>query len=274
MSPFIFLIISCVVCNIYLQIIEYEEYNIHKDEDISIFFFIKAMFYAKLSEDEKIALAKYNPYYASLSEKLKREFEGRVAKYKMHKNFYYAVDSTRNKKIVVLLISSYAVQLTFGLKKYLMGYFDEIHIYKESFMYLGYDLSGLTSGRRRTIYFSESALLKSLDNPHDGFHIAFHEFAHAIQISNDFRRVYFNIRHYISLIEYIRNNFYLIQLDGTDFFPYYAFKNEEELYACSIEKFFEQAQEFNEKYPRLYEIITQLLNQNPLDTEYPIYRKQ
>ena len=43
-----------------------------------------------------------------------------------------------------------------------------------------------------------------------------------------------------------------------------------ELFAVSIESFFEQSERFKEEVPKLYKLISNLLNQDPTNKENPI----
>ena len=53
--------------------------------------------------------------------------------------------------------------------------------------------------------------------------------------------------------------------DGSEtFFREYGATNREEFFSVAVENFFERPAEFSEKHPLTYQVLCDLLNQNPL----------
>jgi hypothetical protein len=83
--------------------------------------------------DTKIdkVLSKRFSYYKNLEADQKSKFIVRVQKFISSKIFH--IHSSQGFKEMPILVSASAIQLTFGLKKYLLPYFQNIHIYPEEF---------------------------------------------------------------------------------------------------------------------------------------------
>ena len=50
----------------------------------------------------------------------------------------------------------------------------------------------------------------------------------------------------------------------------YSGRNMLEMFAVSVEAFFEQSQQFQQKIPGLYDALADLLNQNPINESNPL----
>jgi hypothetical protein len=84
-------------------------------------------------------------------------------------------------KEMPVLISAAAVQLTFGLKKFLLPNFEFIHVYPQEFMRVRESicfLEGNVSGH--TINLSWKHFLQGYSTPDDGQNVGLHELAHAL----------------------------------------------------------------------------------------------
>lgn len=226
----------------------------------------------RLNQKDRLFLEQYHNYYAALNEFLKIKFENRLVDVLSKKDFYYTRDTNKNKEKMLLLIAAELVQLTFGLKYFMIDHFARIEIYKESFYLYNSDvrLSGYTSGSRGFIALSESAYLKSIEDRSDGFNVALHEFAHAVHISGIVDKMYFEDQHQVTWEKYATKVIAAYDCNATNYLPWYAYKDKDEFYACSIESFFERPALFQQNLPEAYDLLKNLLNQNPINKENPI----
>ena len=101
----------------------------------------------------------------------------------------------------------------------------------------------------------------------DGRNLGLHEMAHALRLENEINNGEFGFlpsdllkkwrKEADKTIEYLKNG-------GNGFFRDYAASNREEFFAVAVENFFERPEEFLEKFPVLFALLTQLLRQNPI----------
>lgn len=218
-------------------------------------------------------LNKYCPYYASLDHELKKRFEKRLIRFKYEKDFYYTKDSVKNRELMIMLLSAYAVQLTFGFRKFRLRYFNSIHIHKESFALEGYEwirLSGFTAGSIGYIAFSETAFLKSIEYPEDGFNVALHEFAHAIDLCGKLNERYLDRYILLRWKDHAYEEWSKLQNCKHSMLPEYASKDVDEFYACAVERFFEQPEQLMKLMPQTFYLLSDLLQQNPLNRTQPV----
>ncbi|MFN8291122.1 MAG: zinc-dependent peptidase [Chitinophagaceae bacterium] len=210
-------------------------------------------------------LKKYNPYYASLDAQQQKKFIYRVQKFMATKEFRF--HSMVEEEYIPVLISGAAVQLTFGLRNYLLDYFDVIHVVRKEYI-LDIDKEtyyGHVS--KNGIYISWNRFLEGYSDYKDSVNVGLHEMAHALQFdaflgmedSNDrMIKERFN-----EFSEEGKPVFRSMRMGGSHLLDDYAMTNFDEFWAVSVETFFENPAEFKVKLPQLYNEIRLLLNQDP-----------
>jgi hypothetical protein len=166
-----------------------------------------------------------------------------------------------------VLISAAAIQLTFGLKKYLLPNFDFIHVYPQEFMRVRENicfLEGNVSGH--SINLSWKHFLQGYANPVDGQNVGLHELAHALyyqtfiveeNVDPGFRDTFNDFNSNGNKV------FNQELLPGNDLYSEYALTNFQEFWAESAEIFFEKPAAMKNTYPQLYDAMQMLLNQDP-----------
>jgi Mlc titration factor MtfA (ptsG expression regulator) len=206
------------------------------------------------------------PYYNSLSTEHQKTFLDRLQKFIVQKTF--KIHDERGFKEMPVLISATAIQLTFGLKKYLLPHFQFIHVHPQEFLRLRpilCFLEGNVSGH--SINLSWKHFLAGYATPNDGQNVGLHELAHALyyqtfiveeNVDQDFRDQYdsFNVDG--------NKAFDRERTVEGGLYSEYAEKNFQEFWAESAELFFEKPAEMKVHYPQLYQTMRSLLNQDPV----------
>ncbi|HLO38763.1 MAG TPA: zinc-dependent peptidase, partial [Lacibacter sp.] len=206
---------------------------------------------------------KYNPYYQKLAVDKQSIFVERVQEFIHSKDFY--ICSSKGYKEMPILISASAVQITFGLKDFLLPYFSNIIIHPEE--YFAYDPFRILVGnvQGHSISLSWKHFLQDYQNPTDGKNVGLHEMAHALQVqylfrnpkrSNTFKEDY---EHYDRIDDDVLN---AEKTNGKRLFDENALRNKNEFWATSVELFFEKPVELKTQYPDLYESLRIVLNQD------------
>src|SRR5215831_17099282 len=200
----------------------------------------------------------YIPYYRKLNPSYKEQFMA-------SKQFEFS--DMKKEEYMTLLISAAAVQLTFGLKHYLLDYFDTIYVLPNVYHF------GLSAkpfeGHINSdgIYLSWNKFLEEFIDPADGQNVGLHEMAHALTYVNftaedgqdhDFKR------RFRDFAEVGRPVFEKMQAGETAFLGDYASTNYEEFWAVSVENFFERPSLFRAEMPEVYAAMCKLLNQDLL----------
>lgn len=226
--------------------------------------------------DEEIAivLGKHFPYFNKLSRLEKEKFLERIQVFIADKVF--KIHCNPGFKEMPILISAAAVQLTFGLKKYLLPNFRFIHVYPEEFVGIHPTLrllEGNVSGH--AINLSWKHFLAGYRDPANGQNVGLHELAHALyyqtfvveeNVDRNFRDTF------DSFTEYGNKVYQQEALPGNDLYSDYALKNFQEFWAESMELFFEKPWQLKKEYPALYNALVELLNQDPsITTPLPAY---
>ncbi|MCP9749407.1 zinc-dependent peptidase [Ferruginibacter sp. HRS2-29] len=213
-------------------------------------------------EFEKI-LTKHLPYFLILENQEQREkFIKRVRKFMQRKNF--VIHDKGGFKEMPILISASAVQLSFGLKKYLLPIFSEIHIYPDEFINYHQSLRiviGNVSNNR--INISWKHFLNGFRLP-DGVNVGLHEMAHAYHYQN-FAALDDMDEHFMEgykAFEERSRTALLYELSSlSSLYTLYGLSNEQEFWAESVEIFFEKTAELMALDKSLYYIISNTLNQ-------------
>ncbi|MGH2553782.1 MAG: zinc-dependent peptidase [Chitinophagaceae bacterium] len=210
-------------------------------------------------------------YYNSLPGQLKKRFLKRTIAFKESKEFRFHF--MQSDEYIPVLISGAAVQLTFGLKHFLIEYFPVINIVRKEYSYSGSDkiVEGHVRVDNHSINISWNNFIQDYEDYSDSQNVGLHELAHAI--SFDFLYGFHENKHphyEEGLKEYIQVAapvFKELREDKPHFLDDYGAMNVEEFWGVSIETFFENPVEFRDKIPGLYEAICELLNQDPTRTE-------
>lgn len=218
----------------------------------------------KFSDDEvHIVCKKYNPYYQKLNADKQPVFVERVQEFIHSKDFY--ICSPKGYKEMPILISASAVQITFGLKDFLLPHFSNIIIHPEE--YFAYDPFRILVGnvQGHSISLSWKHFLQDYQNPTDGKNVGLHEMAHALQVqylfrnpkrSNTFKE---DFEHYDRIDDDVLN---AEKTNDRRMFDENALRNKNEFWATSVELFFEKPVELKTQYPDLYESLRIVLNQD------------
>lgn len=212
-------------------------------------------------------LKQYNPYYKSLSGADKEKFLIRTIAFRESKEFCF--HGMAAEDYIPVLISGAAVQLTFGLRNYLMDYFDVIHVMRKEYV-LNIDketYDGHVSPNG--IHISWNRFLEGYSDYTDSVNVGLHEMAHALQFDaylglEDHHDIRFKER----LNEFSaegRPVFRAMRTGMSHLLDDYAMVNFDEFWAVSVETFFENPQQFKERLPRLYVEMCELLNQDPAE---------
>jgi Mlc titration factor MtfA (ptsG expression regulator) len=174
-------------------------------------------------------------------------------------------------KEMPILISATAVQLSFGLEKYLLPNFNCIHIYPEEFIGVHPSirlLEGNVSGH--SINLSWKHFLQGFLFPYDGQNVGLHEFAHAYYYQ------YFETgesvdKTFVASFPDFNNNSSQVlkqeQSPGYDLYSDYGLSNEQEFWAESVELFFEKPIQLKSAYPVLYDALKRLWKQDPAENK-------
>jgi len=249
---FIFMIAVAMV----ISLVRYWRFKSIAKETSRIFEEKKAS-YHKILDD-------YNPYYKSLGAAGQERFIRRTISFMHSKHFQYVGIEAEEKMPV--LISATAIQLTFGLKHYLLDYFKTIYVMKDNYRY---GLSAVPFEGHvndNGIYLSWNNFIREYSDYTDGENVGLHEMAHALTYVNftvqDGMDYSFRYKfHKFSRIG--RPIFARMQQGETNLLNKYGATSYDEFWAVCIESFFERPFPFREQMPHLYYALCRLLNQDP-----------
>jgi len=222
------------------------------------------------SEAELITiLNKRSVFFRSLTAVDKEKFLFRLQKFMKQKTF--RIHDNSGFKEMPILISAAAIQLSFGLQKYLLPDFPCINIYPQEFIGIHPTIRFLEGNvSDNCINISWKHFLQGFEHPGDGQNVGLHEMAHAYYAQNfgtpskemDF------VATFSKFEDQGNRAFEQEQKPGYDLYSDYAIRNFQEFWAESIEIFFEKPMELKNTYPELYDAISDLLNQDTAATGY------
>ncbi|MEP7164660.1 MAG: zinc-dependent peptidase [Ferruginibacter sp.] len=221
-----------------------------------------------LTNDEVTAiLSKRSIYFTRLPKADKERFVYRLQKFMKLKTFF--IHDKSGYKEMPVLISSAAIQVSFGLVNYLLPDFPCIHIFPEEFIATEPTIRFLEGNvSDNCINISWKHFLNGFNNPDDGQNVGLHEMAHAYYFQNvetpDNKDQ--NFVHTFSKFNNCGNTaFEEEQKPGNDLYSEYAMKNFQEFWAETVEIFFEKPVLLKTIYPALYAAVSDLLNQDPIN---------
>lgn len=207
-------------------------------------------------------LNKHSPFFIKLSDLQKKKFTQRIIQFIAQKQFI--IHDNSGFREMPILVSASAVQFSFGLSNFLLPSFSEIHIHPKEFLSVNHTIrivSGNVSNNR--IQISWKHFLDGFMHYSNGENVGLHEMAHAYQYQN-FNTDFGNDLHfkngYLTFKEFCTHLNFPNPAGYDTLFTEYGRSCEDELWAESIEIFFEKPFEFEMQFPELCQIITSTLN--------------
>jgi len=214
------------------------------------------------------------PYFNQLNESNKQKFLNRVYNFKRSKSFHF--HGLDQQEEIMILVSAASVQLSFGLKNYLLPFFKDIHILADAYQALDSKEAYIGHVAPTGIYISWKYFVKGFADYTDGVNVALHEMAHALHHENFIKEtgVDWDFRNDFDKLPAVFGPIISqIILQKKSYLRGYAFTNFQEFWAVSVEYFFENSQRLKDNLPQLYTILCDTLNQDPLrPNEFPAFR--
>jgi len=212
-------------------------------------------------------LAVYNAYYKSLPAAMRARFLERLTRFTASKTIH-CVDLPPDDRMA-LLIGAASVQISFGLDKYLLDFFDTIYVMQHNYQYGAFEKPFEGHVNSNGIYLSWDNFLKGFEDYSDADNVGIHEMAHALAYvnfmagSNDGQDDDF-IKRFYNFSTVARPIFESMQSGAVNMLNNYAATNYNEFWAVSVETFFEKTAQMKIEMPDLYTSLCSLLNQDPL----------
>ncbi len=167
-----------------------------------------------------------------------------------------------------LLVASSAVTLSLGWPEFEWEQLTEVLLYPDDFdrdYEIGHnDLAG-QAHPWGTVILSVPALLESVDDPDDGYHVGLHEFAHLLDVEHthfDGIPVGLDDAHVQRYVE-IREKEMERLRRGKSSLDEYGAHDPIEFFAVAVESFFEAALETRRRHRELYELLAGYFRQDP-----------
>lgn len=218
-----------------------------------------------LRNDYAAIISRVLPYFNKLSEANKERFIKRVYNFRRIKSFHFS--GLEEREEIAVLVSAAAVQVSFGLKNYLLPYFTEIYILNDAYHALDSNEAYIGHVSPTGIYISWKYFVNGFADYSDGSNVALHEMAHALHHENfieetgvdwEFRK------DFEKLTPVFGPMMAQAVIQKRSYLRGYAFTNFQEFWAVSVEYFFENPQGLKDNLPQLYTILCETLNQDPL----------
>ena len=213
-------------------------------------------------------------YFNDLSPELKQRFIHRVHHYIGHKQFHYI--GLEAKEEIPVLTAASAVQVTFGLKSYMMQHFKNIYILADAYrmdndeeLYIGHVAP-------EGIYLSWKHFLFGYSDNTDNINVAVHEMSHALLFNNYFAKYGVDKNFRVNYEKFSTTTGPILAdviTKRQSYLRNYALTNIHEFWAVSVEAFFENPADLKNNMPQLYDALCRVLNQDP-DTSHKILKPE
>ena len=218
----------------------------------------------EIFKDYAAIIGSHISYFNELSAEQKRKFVNRVHQFSSAKQFHY-IGLEPRQEIAVLTAAS-AIQVTFGLKNFMMQHFKNIYILADAYrmdsdeeLYIGHVAP-------EGIYLSWKHFLFGYADNTDNINVAVHEMSHALLFNNYFAK-YGVDKSFRANYEKFSTTTGPILADvitrRKSYLRNYALTNIHEFWAVSVEAFFENPKDLKLNMPKLYDALCSVLNQDP-----------
>ena len=214
------------------------------------------------------------PYFNQLNDSNKEKFLKRVYNFRKSKSFHF--NGMPPQEEIMILISATAIQISFGLKNYLLPFFKDIYVLSDAYQALEAKELYIGHVSPTGIYISWKHFVHGFANYSDGVNVALHEMAHALYHENFVREtgIDWDFGNDFDKLPAVYGPIMTqVIVQKKSYLRGYAFTNFQEFWAVSVENFFENPLGLKDNLPQLYTILCDTLNQDPLrPNENPGFR--
>ena len=211
-------------------------------------------------------VSRHVKYYNRLGLEEQRKFLFRTYLFKKSKHFHYI--EVEESAEMPILISAVAVQLTFGLDKFMLNFFEDIFVLRDDYHYGFYSKPFMGHVDQSGIYLSWDNFMQGLNGQTPNCNVGLHEMGHALAYVNFITQTeedkYFK-KEFLNFSKVARPIFASMQEGGKNMLGDYAGTNYHEFWAVAVEMFFENPIQCKHELPDLYEAMCRVLNQDPLN---------
>jgi len=208
------------------------------------------------------------PYFNELTPDGKKNFVRRVHHFKTTKKFHF-IGMEKNEESAIL-ISASAVQVTFGLKNYLLSHFQNIYVLADAYQMENDEELYVGHVAPEGIYLSWKHFMFGYMKQNDNVNVAVHEMAHALLYNNFFAPYGIDTHFRMNYEHFSTTTGPILAKVITHRHSYlrsYAFSNLHEFWAVSVEAFFDNPHGLKLNMPDLYMSLCRVLNQDPLSKD-------
>ncbi|WP_160114358.1 MULTISPECIES: zinc-dependent peptidase [Aquimarina] len=205
-----------------------------------------------------------NDFYTSLGKKRKRYFSHRTFRF-LEKTHFVGREGLVVDDFMRMQVSIMVIQLTFGMRHYLLEHLNTIVLYPTSF----YSILNQTENigefnpRSKALALSWKDFQKGNMHQDKGKSLGIHEITHAIHYNsiknnNISCEIFYDT--FLELEQYLGDEEIRKNIVDTRILRDYAYTDKFEFIAVLVEVFMESPMELKEKFPEIYYYVVQMLN--------------
>jgi MtfA peptidase len=222
----------------------------------------------RLSPYGKFLLENEFAFYRNLTKQYKRYFRHRVQSFIQHYKFVGREELEVTDEMKIKVAATW-VMLTFGLRRYFTDFFEVVILYPDVYESFNgnYHYAEYNPGVK-AIVFSWRHFDAGLDFRTHEVNLGLHQFAHVVHTASVsehwgaagalYTDTFDKIMHYLSEPENAH------KVGESHFLRNYAYSNPFDFVAVVLEYFFETPKAFYQELPELYEMVSTMINYDPL----------
>jgi Mlc titration factor MtfA (ptsG expression regulator) len=217
----------------------------------------------QLTREQRQFLFEQIHFYKHLSSNQRRSFDHRTKRFLASRQFIErdGVNLTDDMK---LLISATAVQITFGMRSYMMEEFATIVVYPRAyFSKLGNNYHKGEVNPKGIVVLSWEDFEEGIRIPDDNLNLGLHEFAHVLALQRMYNRRFGDATFraaFDKLMANLKNSVLRVALQRRVGLRKYALSNPMEFFAVATEAFFENPVALYRSNHVLYDLFCQIYN--------------
>ena len=170
--------------------------------------------------------------------------------------------------MIKVVVASAAIQLTYGLRDYTFPMYESFHIYPNTFKLFSskHKYRGATAKSDR-MYLSWAHIVEGHQIEDDNLNLGLHEWSHALMLKfsqyNMFGGEVASWYEHWEKIAAVESKW--IRDGGKSVLRKYAVATEHEFFPACVEHFFESPEELKRELPVVFNALSHLINQDPLN---------
>lgn len=204
----------------------------------------------------------WNTFYQGLNQREQKKFIYRTLRFVGDSKFLKGKKQEPSLEVKTIISGAF-IQMTFGLRKYLLNQYNTIYIASKPYSYKHTDAiyHGDVNTKTKRVTLSWPKVKEGFAIPDDALNLCIHEFGHCLYIEQTERGGFFKDSEWNKWHVLAKPIMHQLNQNKSSSLRKYGASNFLEFFSVSLETYFENPDELNSDFPEYFAFLQYILNQ-------------